>query len=512
MIRLLMLGLCCKAWAVFPVFDVDRRISEVFNKKLILDQLVDLGDELGTSEKILNGAMVMSKEAEMLINDMRDLREFVDDANYLSDPNLSAAGNVSATLQNTTNFVRGSKRIYRKLQSLGSSSEGVVAASSIETNSLLRQILAHMYSQETDKKSQAILEKRQEVRDAIAERKRLNAFFAKIKTQRGLLAFPDVNEKIKEALDAFKQRKGLVVFIVTLVFWIRLLFSMFQLRPEKFLDLLKDSIIFYLLIFFYVDLVKGMIDIPNLIGSLMHTTGEVANPARYASYEKMIEANRSDWVSIATYWFEYTIYNTALAFLVGFGGIFIALGTMGKRHGFLTFLISGFLFIGLWPAVWAAVDSAVGEIPLKDHSLLRNSAQMLGSLCKVAVASFACFRLANSSAAQNLLGETGQVKSFGKSISLGAKKLANPAAGVYSGATSFVRPKKPENSGSRWGQLEAKRAGAFDWNHASEASKLRKSLSPQARFEGPKQFSGNNEISKEAKRSAYDIYLPKREA
>lgn len=507
MIPLFTLLICSQAWAVFPVFDVDRRVSEVFNKKMILDQLVDLGDELDASEKVLNGALAVSKEAGLLQRDVMELREFVDDANYLTDPNLNAGGDISATIQNTTNFVRGSKRIFRKLQSIGSSSEGVAAASGLETNSLLRQMLIQMYSQEAGKKAQAITEKRQEVREAIKERRKLDGFFATIKKKKGLLAFPDVNQKIKDALEAFRQRKGLVIFVVILIFWIRLCFSLLQGRSENYFALLKDSIIFYLLIYFYVDLVKAMIDIPNLLGSAVTSAKEIHNPARYETYEKLVQANQVDWLTIAAHWFEYALYNAVIAFLVGFGGLFIALGTLGRRQGFLMFLVSGFLFMGIWPVVWAAVDSAVGEFPVMDNSLLKNAAQVISSIGKVLLAGFACFRLSQSSSAQHLFGEAGQAKTFGNATIGGAKKMLGPAARAASSARSFMKPKTPATSIDSWGNREAKAGGAFDSKHESGLNRTRKAISSKVQKFLPRE--PNNKFINESRPGNYDQYKPK---
>jgi len=151
---------------------------------------------------------------------------------------------------------------------------------------------------------------------------------------------------------------------------------------DRFLDILKVSLLLFLGLFFFTDILKIALQIPYFVSSEL-SSGDWRNVNLGEGIFTRALKRVVDWIGIVSYWISFGLYVVIVSILGFFAGYILFLGTMFRVYGLLKVFFILLFTVALWPLLWHSINFAVYTIAVSDNALANNVIIAGASLAKV---------------------------------------------------------------------------------------------------------------------------------
>ena len=239
--------------------------------------------------------------------------------------------------------------------------------------------------------------------------------------------------------EVFNQTRSYVLLLFPLAFFLRIAFGFILLKGSDFTDILKDSLFLFLGLFFFMDVLRLMLQIPYFLASDL-SFGEWRHINLGEGFFTKTLQRIVEWIGVLSYWISFGLYVVIISILGFLAGYILFLGTMFRAYGMLKVFFILLFTASLWPLLWHSINFAVWTIAVSDNALANNVIVGGASLAKVMLPLWIISKSSKIPIAQGL-----------KQISFASGGLAG-AGGAYSllrgkTETSFQNQKEAEEAG-----------------------------------------------------------------
>ncbi len=197
-----------------------------------------------------------------------------------------------------------------------------------------------------------------------------------------MTSFPLDSLILNKIVEVFNQTRSYILLLFPLAFFTRILLNFLLFKnSEDFINILKDTLLLALGLFFFTDILKLTLQIPYFVASdLSISYSEIKLEGGFFS-EKL--KHLTDMIGIICYWISFSIYMVIVCLLGFFSGYILFLGTMFRMYNMLKVFFLLLLVAGLWPLIWHSINFAVLVIAVSDNAFSNNVIVSSASIAKV---------------------------------------------------------------------------------------------------------------------------------
>ena len=317
-------------------------------------------------------------------------------------------------------------------------------------------------------------------------------------------AFPLDGVVFSKYVELFQAMKSQVVIFLPVIFIGRILLSLSRLEaPSSYVELIQDTIVAFVLLYFFVDIITFSMKIPSMLGAKLGTMAEFDIKTKDSSLPFLI--NLTCYLTIVLYWLCFIIYVFFLGLLMALAAWIIMAGTMFRMHSLLRafFVLIG--IVSLWPVVWYAINMALKECAKMDNSFVNTIFICTANILKCALPLWASAKMIQNPFTQNAMrakNSLSPIKSVGGAALGGVSRVGSFLGGQsYMNSisdkieTSKIKARKP------FGRVIPSLAGGlkaggnvmrnqFAFSERPEFAKSLADLTQQSQSGGPSTYKG----------------------
>ncbi len=320
----------------------------------------------------------ISEDGQKIIDEVREIQSLAEEAGYTleeidslghQDPN--ELKKLSTTLRAVTRAVRAGKRAFKLVMKLDQKAK----LAQVESAQLQKEQLAATYRmirlqneanlQATKRDLQDLVEKKKQIEGLKTE---LKGKGAKTFGKSGVLSFPKTERVVENSITVANRLRSALIGFVLFAFLMRVVFYQMGFSGvARYGDLLRDTILCFLLLMVYPDLVRAILHYTELLADKIGDTRLESIQPKELVLPGLKEASTSTKLFLAWLfeWIRYTAFSI-IDFIMTFGISFMVMlfPIIVFSSQMLNFAIAWPIFIGsfiticLWPIFWNLVGLA----------------------------------------------------------------------------------------------------------------------------------------------------------
>ncbi|MBU6374592.1 MAG: hypothetical protein KGQ59_01230 [Bdellovibrionales bacterium] len=320
----------------------------------------------------------ISEDGQKIIDEVREIQSLAEEAGYTleeidslghQDPN--ELKKLSTTLRAVTRAVRAGKRAFKLVMKLDQKAK----LAEVESAQLQKEQLAATYRIIRLQNEANLQATKRDLRDLVEKKKQIEGLKTELKEKgaktfgrSGVLSFPKTERVVENSIAVANRLRSALISLVLVVFLMRVVFyQMGFFGVARYGDLLKDTILCFLLLMVYPDLVRAILHYTEFLAAKIGDTRLESIQPKELALPGLKEASTSTKLFLAWLfeWIRYTAFSI-IDFIMTFGISFMVMlfPIIVFSSQMLNFAIAWPIFIGsfiticLWPIFWNLVGLA----------------------------------------------------------------------------------------------------------------------------------------------------------